>query len=40
MSWSEIALICVSVVLIIVVLAWLISARKKLGQPIQNLNSH
>lgn len=37
MSWSEIALICVSVVLIIVVLAWLISARKKLGQPKENL---
>lgn len=37
MSWSEIALVCVSVVLIIVVLAWLISARKKLGQPKENL---
>lgn len=37
MVWSEIALICVSIVLVIVVIAWFISTRKKSSQSKEHL---
>ena len=36
MIWSEIALICVSVVLVIVVIAWAVSVAKRKGQGAEN----